>query len=321
MSERFLVTGAGGCIGAWVVAELVREGASVVAIDVSSDESRLALLLSRDDLASLAFVEVDITDGDAVEQAMTEHRATNIIHLAALQVPFCRADPVRGAAVNVGGTVNVFEAARKQSTTVRSIVYASSVAAYDTVDNGAAPGLMTGQPSTLYGVFKRADEGIATVYAEEYGIASVGLRPHTVYGVGRDQGLTSAPTQAMLCAAAGIQFRIPFGGRFQFQFARDVAHAFVAASRADASGASVHDLPGPPVSMADVVAAIEEAAPAANKMITFEDTSLPFPSELESSTLEDLVGPLPATPLGAGVEETVEQFRGLLASGRLTVNR
>ena len=52
---------------------------------------------------------------------------------------------------------------------------------------------MEGVPSTLYGVYKRANEGTATVFAAERGVPSVGLRPHTVYGVARDQGLTSAP--------------------------------------------------------------------------------------------------------------------------------
>ena len=63
---------------------------------------------------------------------------------------------------------------------------------------------------------------------------SVGLRPHTVYGPGRDQGLTSAPTAAMLAAAAGPAVPLPFGGAYQLQYAPDVAAAFVAAARGDA---------------------------------------------------------------------------------------
>ena len=89
------------------------------------------------------------------------------------------------------------------------LVYASSIAAY-----GPA-GTLGGddQPSTLYGVHKRANESTALRYAEDYGVPSIGLRPHTVFGPARDQGLTSAPTVAMLAAAARVPNHIPFGGR------------------------------------------------------------------------------------------------------------
>jgi len=89
---------------------------------------------------------------------------------------------------------------------------------------------MSGVPGTIYGVYKRANEGTAWVYHAERGVASIGLRPHTVFGPGRDHGLTSAPTSAMLAAAAGKPFQIPYGGTSQFQYAPDVARAFVQAA-------------------------------------------------------------------------------------------
>ena len=188
----------------------------------------------------------DITDLDAFERTLDEHAITHVIHLAALQVPFCRADPPLGARVNVVGTVNVFEAVARRADRMGPVVYASSVAAYDALDDTTAGPAMQGVPSTLYGVYKRANEGTATVYASERGVASVGLRPHTVYGPGRDQGLTSAPTTAMLAAAAGRPYRLPFGGAYQLQYAPDVAAAFVAAARGGADGAGLrgHRRPG-----------------------------------------------------------------------------
>jgi nucleoside-diphosphate-sugar epimerase len=317
VNERFLVTGAHGCIGSWVVHELLADGVPVVALDLSSDASRLNLLVPADELSTVSFVEGDITDAAIVDGAVAEHGITSVIHLAALQVPFCRANPPLGAAVNVVGTVNVFEAVRDRADTARSVVYASSVAAYDALDDSSYKPAMVGQPSTLYGVFKRANEGIAAVYADDFGVRSIGLRPHTVYGVGRDQGLTSAPTHAMLCAAAGVPFRIPFGGSMQLQYARDVARAFIAAAGADEGGASVHDLPGRPVRMKDLVDAIAAAAPDASELISFEPEPLPFPSTLDGSSLEAVAGSLPQTPLGDGVGETVARFRDVLADGRV----
>lgn len=92
-AERFLVTGALGCIGAWTVRGLVRDGAGVVALDVGSDARRLRLIMTPEELAAVTFVTGDITDLAAVEAVLDGNGITNVIHLAALQVPFCRADP------------------------------------------------------------------------------------------------------------------------------------------------------------------------------------------------------------------------------------
>src|SRR5215207_8213603 len=306
MDERFLVTGSGGCIGAWVVAQLVGEGTGVVAFDASAVDHRLRLVLSDAQLGSLARVQGDITDLEDLERMLDEQAITHVVHLAALQVPFCRADPPLGARVNVVGTVNVFEAvARRRERIAAPVVYASSVAAYDALDEGENRAAMEGVPSTLYGVYKRANEGTATVYAAERETPSVGLRPHTVYGPGRDQGLTSAPTVAMLHAAAGRSYTLPFGGAYQLQYAPDVAAAFVAAARRPASGAALEDIGGPAVQTEEVVRAIEEAAPGVR--IGFEPVVLPFPSATGSEAQ--------ATPLAEGVQDAIRRFRVLLESG------
>ena len=308
--ERFLVTGANGCIGAWVLAQLTDEGVPVVALDASDDDHRLRLVLDGDALAAVTRVRGDITDLDGLERTLDEHGVTHVIHLAALQVPFCRADPPLGARVNVVGTVNVLEAAARRDDRIAGpVVYASSIAAYDALEEGETAAAMQGVPSTLYGVYKRANEGTATVYAAERGVASVGLRPHTVYGPGRDQGLTSAPTVAMLAAAAGRPYRLPFGGSYQFQYAPDVAAAFVAAARGAATGAELRDIGGPAVHTDDVIAAITAAAPGAE--ITYDPVELPFPAG-ESATAT------PPTPLREGVADAVARFRDLLARGLVT---
>ena len=164
-------------------------------------------------------------------------------------------------------------------------MYASSIAAYDAIEGGGGAAEMAGMPGTLYGVYKRANEGTAHVYWADHRVPSVGLRPHTVFGPGRDQGLTSSPTTAMLAAAAGRSYRIPFGGRSQFQYAPDVARAFVAAARVEAAGATVHNLAGSSLEMREVVAAIEAAAPESAGRIVFDDVLLPFPAEVDATLL------------------------------------
>jgi nucleoside-diphosphate-sugar epimerase len=312
-----LVTGAGGCIGAWVVRDLLDRGREVVAFDLPGDRHRLRLLLSDDELSSLRFVDGDITDLAALERVLDRERIRSVIHLAALQVPFCRADPPLGGMVNVVGTLNVFEAVRRSSHSDGQVVYASSIAAYDAIEAGSpAVAEMRALPSTIYGVTKRANEGTAHVYWLDHGISSIGLRPHTVFGPGRDQGLTSAPTAAMLAAAAGSGAHIPYGGRAQLQYGPDVASVFVAAAESARRGATVHNLAGHLVSMDDVIDAIERAAPEVAGTITYDAaTVLPFPEEVDSASLDDVIGPQSGATFTDAVADAVERFRNLLGRG------
>ncbi len=312
-APRFLVTGAYGCIGAWVVHELLGRGLEVTTFDLSQDRRRLRLLLEPEALAAIPHVAGDIGELALVERAIDEHEITNVVHLAALQVPFCRADPPLGARVNVLGTINVFEAVKRRRERMAHVVYASSVAAFDVWSGGSAT--MSGQPGTIYGVYKRANESSAWVYRAESGLASVGMRPHTIYGVGRDQGVTSAPTVAMLAAAAGVPAAIPYGGSAQFQLTRDAARAFVEASLAGRDDAVVVNLPGQYATIAELVAAVETVVPASAGSIEHAEAPLSFPDSVDDAGFTAVVADFVQTPLLDGVRETVERFRLLLAEG------
>ena len=318
--ERFLVTGALGCIGAWTVRALVDDGVPVVGFDRSDDVHRLRLVLEPDAFARLTLVRGDITSLSEVEAALDEHRITHVVHLAALQVPFCRADPPLGALVNVVGTVNVFEAVKRRRDRVRGLVYTSSIGAFDAGDADPIDGRLhedaVAHPATHYGVYKLANEGTARVYWLEDGIPSVGLRPMTVYGPGRDQGMTSGPTRAVLAALVGRPYRIAFGGRTVFQFGPDVAATVVAAARNARDGAPVHNLTGAAASIDELIAATAAVVPGAERLISHEDAPLPFPDEIDAAGLAT-VADVPVTPLADGVARTVELFRRRLDAGGL----
>jgi nucleoside-diphosphate-sugar epimerase len=158
-------------------------------------------------------------------------------------------------------------------------------------------------------VSKLADEGMARVYAADAGLPSVGIRPFVVYGPGRDQGMTSGPSLAMRAVARGEPYHVAYGGTAQYDYVPDVARAFVAAAHSGPAGAVVGNFPGVTATMAEVVAAIEVAAPEATGSVTWDDVQLPFPSALRAEALERALGPLPRTPLHEGVAATVEAFR------------
>jgi nucleoside-diphosphate-sugar epimerase len=316
----YLVTGAHGFIGAWVVKRLLAEYAGVVIFDRSADPQRLRLIMDEDEIARPVFIEGDITDLDLLSQTVERHRVTKIIHLAGLQVPACRATPRLGAMVNVVGTINIFEAAKKSDGRVTKVVYASSAAVFGAGEEGqrrAAVESDAGGMTTHYGAFKRCNEDNARVYFLDDGISSIGLRPLTVYGVGRDTGMTSDPTKAMKAACLGRPFQIRFGGRTDFLYVADCADAFILAAKSDLQGAHVFNSHGETVHMADVVREIEKTVPAAKGTITFIDTPLAIPAELDDTAIVKALGGVPHTPLAQGVKETIDRFRQMQKEGRL----
>ena len=171
--------------------------------------------------------------------------------------------------------------------------------------------------ATHYGVYKVANEETARVYWEEHKIPSIAFRPLTVYGPGRDFGLTADPTLAMKAAVLGRPFQIRWGGATDFVFADDVARACVAASTATLDGARVYNLHGESVTVADLTCLIEEAWPSAKGTVTYVDQPVPFPSESADAGYPRDPGPAPRTGIRDGIRRTLDEFDALKKAGRL----
>lgn len=312
--ERYLVTGALGCIGAWTVKRLVDAGAYVCTFDLGTSMHRLKLIMDDDALAGVHFVTGDITDFEAFDRVVADHGITHIIHLAALQVPFVRADPVLGARVNLTGMAVVLESARRRRDHVQGLAYASSAAVYGPPGQGF-------QTTTLYGIHKQAKEGMARIYSQDHGLHAVGLRPHTVYGPGRDQGMTSTPTKAMLAAAIGRPYQITFGGTIVMEHAEDMAQVFIDAARVRPERAGAYDVGGNAVTVERIVGAITQAAPEMAGKLTFNPAPLAVTAEQDDVPLRALLGRLDWRPLEEGVQQTVAHFRRAVQDGRIDVER
>ena len=312
MSTSYFITGAQGCIGSWIVKALTERGDQAIVFDRSDDSRRLSAIM--EDLSHVRFITGDITDAAAVLSALSVSGAQRVIHLAGLQVPTCKADPLAGALVNVAGTLNVFEAARTIG--IKSIVYASSAAVYGLNDgDGALDETVQCEPTTHYGVFKRANEGNARVYFLDHGIDSVGLRPLTVYGVNRDTGLTSDPTKAMKSAVLGRPFHIRFAGATDFQYVADTAATFISCADKTPEGAHVFNLHGETVTVERIAKFINNHADG--DLITFGGPPIPIPAALDDTAIRKIMSELPSTPLEVGVRETMEKFTSLRDAGRL----
>lgn len=324
MTERFLITGAMGCIGSWAVKRLVDEGVPVTTFDLPGDPYRMRIIMSDDEIARVNFQTGDVTDEARVAEVMQENEITHVLHLAALQVPFVRANPILGAKVNVVGTAIIFETVRKLQDQVRGLAYASSIAVY-----GSPSSYPTGpladdaplMPVSLYGVTKQANEGWAEIYWQDHQIPSVGLRPAFVYGPGRDQGVSSTPTKAMAAAALGRPYHISFGGFDTYQHADDVAAAFIKAARTMPKGAPTYTLGGTLASTQEIINAISEVVPESAGTITSATEPMFTPDAYEGKAVEKLLGPLNWRPLETGVRDTIEVLRAAYKAGRLDADR
>ncbi len=175
MAERAVVTGGAGFIGSHVVDSLVRDGYEVLVVDDMSagDASRLA--------PEAELAKVDITDSAALAAAFDAFRPQAVFHLAAqASVTASVEDPGRDCAVNVLGTLNVVEAARRHSA---PLVFTSTGGALYG-DDAPLPTTEAQVPLPLspYGASKLAAEAYVRSWSAAHGIPNAVMRLGNIYG-------------------------------------------------------------------------------------------------------------------------------------------
>jgi UDP-glucose 4-epimerase len=292
-----LITGGGGFLGAWLARRLAAAGHGIRIFDAREDRTLL-----RDIAGSQVADKIDWRSGDVAEAAEVTAAAEGcdgIIHLAGVLTPACKADPIRGARINLLGTLNIFNAAK--ALRIDRIVYASSAGVYGPND-GRTP-----FPTTHYGAFKLACEGSARAFWEDARIASIGFRPYVIYGAGREVGLTAGPSLACRAAAQGEAYDIPYSGSAGLVHVDDVTAAFEMALLREPDGAHVFNLVGEVASNEDVVAAIREVVPDA--AVGFHGPGLPIVSDIEEGDLRKVLVDLPRTGLRDGIRRTIGYYR------------
>ena len=316
---RVLVTGGQGCIGTWVIKRLLDRGIDVVMYDMEPEPVRLSLIASAEEAARVSIRTGQIEDTAAIKRLVKSENITHIVHLAAVLMPFCQANPVSGGMINVIGTLNLFEAARDSGRNVR-IVYASSSAVWGPSDAYEDRPLTESdplKPATHYGVFKAANEGNARVFYATNGISSIGIRPWTVYGVGRDGGLTADPTIAIRSLALQRPFQIRLSGFMDLQYVEDVAETLIQCLLSPLEGAHVFNLAGDVISMPDFIATLGTLDNRAYELITSDGPQVPVAFRMDDTQLRQHVPGIQKTPLVEGVQKTYSIFRNLSAEGRI----
>ncbi len=305
-----LVTGGTGFVGAYTAADLVDHGHEVVAFDVSTDPR----ILERLDVAEAVTIRRgDVTDPMAVARAVRETGATRVIHLAALLTNGARENPRAAMDVNVGGTNNVFEAARLLDDRVDRVAWASSAAVY------APPANYSGQveeddlvyPDTLYGATKAYNEHQARVYAEDYDCSLVGLRPTVAYGPYRETGGSAFLVDLIEKPALGESFSVQYGDQaIDWQHVKDVAQAFRLAAFTPESDLSqdVYNVAGDLATIREAAEAVQKVVPDAEIEVS-DEGDLPWTQDLDDSAARSDLGYEPTFDLQAGIQQYVDVLR------------
>ena len=318
--ENFLVTGAQGCIGSWVIKNLIEMGHGVVAHDIDDRLVRLKFLLTPEHLSHVHFVRGDINDLGWIKGLIEKESITHVIHLAGLMTPDCKANPILGATVNVLGALTIFEAVKAHRGQVRCVAYASSGAVlgpHERYESHPIPDEAPPIPMTFYGAFKRTNEECARIYWEEEGIRSVGLRPPVVYGPGRDKGLTAGATLAIRAVFLGQEYEIGFGGEANMEFVDDVAKSFIASVLKAPEGAPCFNMLGQVLDVEEMIRVIEEMFPSSKGKITHLNQRVNMAHFVSDSGLQRLIGPFHPVQFRVGARLTADFFQNLLKGKKL----
>jgi len=146
-------------------------------------------------------------------------------------------------------------------------------------------------------------------------VPSIGLRPNVVYGVARDQGMSSKNTAAIQAAALDQAFHIPFSGPYNWLYAGEAAAAFIASASEDITGAHIFDLNGLCEDVEDGLEILTRLNAEAE--ITSSGDPFPFPPDMDESALRAHVIDYPVISQEVGIEATYRAFRQLRSEGRL----
>ena len=243
--QTFLVTGGSGFIGSHVVDKLVEAGArEVVVLDKDIQHANLA---AAETSGQVRAVEGDVTNVVELERFLAG--VDGVFHLAVLPLGPCDEDPRSCLEVNVVGSFNVFDAARRAG--VRKVVFSSASSVYgdtnETMDESHPLGART-----MYGASKIAGEYFLRAFGELYGLDYVVLRYMNVYGPRQGGGLVINVLKRIQSGQAPTIMG-DGGQSFDFVHVADVAAANVAAMASDVSGTEFNVGGGNEVTVREIV--------------------------------------------------------------------
>ena len=293
--EKIIIFGGCGFLGSWIARAFFKKGYSVSVFDLKIQKELLSYFIGED-INEIKFIQGDITNYDQVQEVT--NNMDHVINLAGLMTPDCSSNPILGAKVNLLGSINVFEALKKNN--IKFLVYASSAGVFGQKDHYYP------FPETHYGAYKLAVEGVARAYFNEAGISSVGIRPYVIYGPGREVGGTAGVTLACKAAKQGDSYTVNFLGKAGFVFVEDVADLVEMSIVQMPSGALTFNINGITADVSDFINLIKKNIPQSD--IAIKGNSLSVVDEIRGNEPSKTFKKFKYTSLEDGIKRTIDFY-------------
>ena len=312
MSDRVLVTGAGGFIGSHLVEALVRRGAAVRALVHYNSAGRRGHLddLPADVQAAVDVVPADVADAGSVRRAVQDCR--RVFHLAALiGIPYSYRAPESYVRVNVDGTLAVLEACRAEG--VERLVHTSTSEVYGSPETVPIAETHPVRPQSPYAATKAAADMLARSYHASFGLPIAIVRPFNTYGP-RQSARAVIPT-VIVQALRGDTISLGATGTVRdFLFVDDTVRGFLAAAEGDGGGEVVHLGTGTGTAIDDIVAEVGAILGRRLQVSTDAERVRPAASEVDRlvcdpSRARASLGWTPTVDLATGLSRTIEWIR------------
>jgi nucleoside-diphosphate-sugar epimerase len=293
--EKIIIFGGCGFLGSWIVKAFLKKGYSVSIFDLKIQKELLSHVVGED-INKIKFINGDITNYDQVQESIND--MDHVINLAGLMTPDCSSNPILGAKVNLLGSINVFEALKKNNN--KFLVYASSAGVFGQKDHYYP------FPETHYGAYKLAVEGVARAYLNEDGISSVGIRPYVIYGPGREVGGTAGVTLACKAAKQGDSYTVNFSGKAGFVYVQDVVDLVEMSIGKIPSGALTLNINGITADVSDFINLIKKNIPLSD--IGIEGDPLSVVDEIRGNEPFKTFKKFKYTSLEDGIKRTIDFY-------------
>jgi CDP-glucose 4,6-dehydratase len=312
------ITGASGLLGSWLTRSLLKKGANIVAL--VRDWVPESALLSSPDVKRITIVRGDIRDSEVILHALCEYEIDTVFHLAAQAiVGTARLHPAGTFETNIGGTVNLLEAAR-QVPRIGPILIASSDKAYGAHTNLPYTENTPLQGRHPYDCSKSCTDLIAQSYAWTYGMQIGITRCGNLFG-GGDLNWNRLIPGTMRSVLEGKAPVIRSDGQFtrDYLYIEDGVSAYVQLAEALASGSvqtgeALNFGNKQPVTVLDVVQKIIEAGGNSDLQpeILGQASDEIREQYLDSSRAHQTLGWQPQYSLEDGLKLTMDWYRNFL---------
>lgn len=297
-----LVAGGGGFIGSHLVRALVDKGESVVVFGRTLNTSLLGDIAGR-----VKLVRGDASNLADVLHAIKENAVSDVYHLIALLADVSQRQPLWAFKVNTESTLNFLEAARILG--LRRIVFASSVAVYDTKATLPVTESSPLRPASVYGETKVASEFYGMHYHKLFGVDFRALRFTTLYGPGKSGGSTGICSLLIEQSALGQPVEVDAADAVtDWLYIKDAVRSLLLAREVDSPGERIYNIGAGSYSVREVVNMVKKLIPDASIRLRSERT-FPWPAAYDWSKAHEELGYDPLFGIEEGIKDFIDEVR------------